>query len=701
VSLAPLLRVVTVLAPERAHFRHTVFAAAITLACASAFYGPALVATHGDWPAPLDDVFIHYDFARSTANLHPFEWIAGQGYSSGETSLLYPFLLAAGYLVGFRGLALGVWAAALACISLVVMMRAVRELVAPSPEWVAWLGAAMLVCVGALDWTWFSGMEGAVFTAALATALVRVKRARESPPTARRRAQWAFGAWGAALVLLRPEAALLVAVLSVAVARRASSQSAWGALWRSGAPAAFATLLVLGSNRWLTGEVASAGALVKLLSYRSFLSDVDRSKALLVNLAYLKSFLTSQLGGGLGLSVALPSLSLAALVGRRTRALAFVCLIGALGWTLLVSWNDAARFQNFRYYMPALALVLFAAALGLSALAGSRTLAPLGAALALVGTGVAAPGLKTQIAFYANASANVHDQQVEVGRRLAARMPPEASVLVGDAGAIPYMSRRHAVDAIGLGGYHGWPFARAGIEGEGATVELIERMSRSERPRFMALYPNWFAGITSTFGHEVDHVSLVKNFVCGGLTKAIYEADWSALADDKTSEDGDGARVGTVLDVLDVADVESEKEHAYESPAPLGGWTVFGVHPDARGALRFDAGRTIPEGQSERFTLGEDTPTESTLVVRTDATDATVRVEVARDGVALERVPLHRDAGAPDGHWGSSRATLTAALRAGDRIALVVERGTFHDYHVWIVSDVAGASVLGERPTGG
>ncbi len=677
---------------ERASLRHAWFAAAITVACASAFYVPALRATRGDWPAPLDDVFIHYDFARSTAALHPFEWIAGQGYSSGETSPLYPFLLAPGYLVGFRGLALGAWAATLACGAIFATMRALRELVAPSPEWVAWLGAAMLVAVGALDWTWWSGMEGAVFTAALATALVRVKRAREAPPTARRRAQWIAGVWGALLVLLRPEAAVLVAILSVAIARRALSHSAAGALARSAGPAAVATLVVLGSNRLLTGELASAGALVKLVLYRPFLSEDGRAKAVLVNLLYLKAFVAWQLGRGTWLGLAFPSLAGIAIAARRSRALALTCVLGALGWTLLVSWNDAARFQNFRYYVPAIALILFAATLGLSALATTRRLRPIGFAMAATGIGSAAVGLRDQVEFFANASANVHDQQVEVGRRLAARMPVGTSVLIGDAGAIPYLSTRHAIDALGLGGYHGRPFARAGLAGEGATVELIERMSPSERPRFMALYPNWFGGITSTFGREVDRVSIAKNFVCGGLTKGIYEADWSALAGDATAEDADGARFGRVTEALDVADVESEKEHAYEPPAPLGGWTSFDVRADARGARRFDAGRTIREGQSERFTVLNDAPSVASLVVRADD-DADVQAEVTRDGVLIERALLGKGTAPTDRGWLARRATFAKALLAGDRIALLVHRGTFRDYHVWIVSEAAPAAM--------
>src|SRR5690606_16994357 len=57
---------------------------------------------YGDWSAPLDDVFIHFDFARSTARGYPFQWLDGPGYSSGGTSLLHPFVLAVGYWVVSR-----------------------------------------------------------------------------------------------------------------------------------------------------------------------------------------------------------------------------------------------------------------------------------------------------------------------------------------------------------------------------------------------------------------------------------------------------------------------------------------------------------------------------------------------------------------------------------------------------------------------
>jgi len=54
-----------------------VWTALHTLLSARAFYGYMLKQTGGEWSAPLDDVFIHLDYARATALGHPFEWTIG------------------------------------------------------------------------------------------------------------------------------------------------------------------------------------------------------------------------------------------------------------------------------------------------------------------------------------------------------------------------------------------------------------------------------------------------------------------------------------------------------------------------------------------------------------------------------------------------------------------------------------------------
>ena len=88
-------------------FRHdralyVLWAAFCTLASARQFYGYMLKQTGGEWSAPLDDVFIHFDYARATALGSSVRVGVGNGYSSGNTSLTYPFVLALGWLVGFH-----------------------------------------------------------------------------------------------------------------------------------------------------------------------------------------------------------------------------------------------------------------------------------------------------------------------------------------------------------------------------------------------------------------------------------------------------------------------------------------------------------------------------------------------------------------------------------------------------------------------
>jgi hypothetical protein len=288
--------------------------------------------------------------------------------------------------------------------------------------------------------------------------------------------------------------------------------------------------------------------------------------------------------------------------------------------------------------------------------------------------------------FFARASKNIHDQQVEVGRRIALSSPRDAIVLVGDAGAIPYVSGRHAVDALGLGGYMHMPFVRAAVHGEAATMELIERLPPSARPTLMALYPNWFPGLTGTFGRERDKVTITDNVICGGVTKGIYDADWSAM---RGSDPGpDEPDLGVVLDELDVADVVSEQAHGYVSPAPQGGWPVFGVHETGVGTRRFDAGRVIPRGQEESFTVKEAVPAGGAMFVRADASTGAVTVSYSRGGATFDHAPLIRQPSAPL-RWPLARTILHHALEPGDRATLHVDDGELHDHHIWLTTPPA------------
>ncbi|WP_437679830.1 hypothetical protein [Sorangium sp. So ce131] len=668
-------------------------AAIPVLGAAAAFYGPGLART-GVWPAPLDDVYIHFGFARAAALGHPFSWIPGNGYSSGGTSLTYPLVLAPGYLLGFRGPWLGLFAALVACASLLDLCRSLRRLLAPrapgggpaarSSRWVAWVAPLFVVAVPLLDWSWFSGMEVALLGAVLGRALVAVRRAELAPPSRRPAAQLRAGLVLALLVATRPEAVALAAPLAVAVAHAAGSLSAAAALARASSPTALLLAAQAAANRAFTGEWGAAGAVRKLVLANPYPAPIEKAAEVIRNLAALRVQALESALGGPSYAWIFPLLGLVAALDRRARRLAVPLLVGAYGSLLLVALNATARYQNLRYAAPALMMLLAAAVLGTEALARrGRLAAALAAALALAALSAPAAWFPRQIDHFARASANIAGQHVEVARRLAARAPRPRRVLLGDAGAIPYLSGIPAIDGLGLGGYRGLPFARASVHGVPAVVELIERLGEGERPDVFALYPSWWVGLADVFGRRVDAVKIEDNVMCAADEKVIYEADWSALAPPGDRRDG-------AVDQLDVADLVDERAHGYAFPSPRGGWVVAAVLPDGDGgAPRFDAGRLIPEGREQSFAIAPPAALAggpAALALRTDGGGPiALGVSVERTGVLLgpgeERVEVPAR---PADRWSEIRVPLRDVAQ-GDIVRIRSIQGTFRSFHVWLL----------------
>ncbi len=652
--------------------RFTLLSLLLVLGSALSFWVPGLRATGGPFPVPLDDVFIHFNYARSIAEGHPFEWISGQGYSSGESSPLYPFLLAVGYLVGFRGTSLAAFAGVVAVAGLVSFFASLRRLLGAGA---ALLTGALLLAVGIVAFTLFSGMEVAAFLAALGYFVVAARDAAHAEAFRRRAATMRAGLLGMVLVMLRPEAVFVVGPMATYVARHAGSQSGVMAFLRVAAPAAIFTVALALAHRTMTGDAQAAGAILKLLSEQPYLRPFDKTREFVLNLLAAKwAFFDRETSALRELRWLPVALTLVPLAFRRTRALGGTLIVSALLWTLLVSTNNAARFQNFRYYVPAMALLTMAIGLGVSELLQRRrSLVVRALALAAVlGCGASALGrYPHQVAFFAGASGNIHDQQVRMGEHLRAHTHRGDVVLIGDAGAIPYVSERHALDALGLGAYGHLPFTRAATFGEGAVLELIERLPASERPTYLAVFPEWFPTITKNFGRETFRITLAHNVISGGPAKVLYRADWEGL--------GERLPPGAVLDArrvvddIDVGDVVSERAHRYRSPAPEGGWMDVAILEED-GRRLFDAGRTIPSATVESIARHARA---TAFVLRTDRVEAPVIVSCDGSEATLREVPTP----------GSAWKYLDAALACPDDapITLRVRGGAFRDFHLWLL----------------
>jgi hypothetical protein len=313
--------------------------------------------------------------------------------------------------------------------------------------------------------------------------------------------------------------------------------------------------------------------------------------------------------------------------------------------------------------------------------------APLVLVLLLFAWDHQAPRMRDQKWFFGRASRNIRDQHLTLGKYLADIKPHR--VLVGDAGAILYESDRPGLDIIGLGGYHKLPFARASVQGLPATLELIERIPREDRPDVLAIFPTWWGILPVWFGDDVMRRFPVEgNVICGGYEHVVYKANWHLLntGDEMRWEpphDWNGGLAERVKVTLDVADLVSEAQHDYAFDHPENGWTDMRILPDPADARRdmFDAGRRIAVGKHESYTArGLVLGKRIHLVVRT-AQEAEAAVRVRIDGADAGTLSLKRTDG-----WEETDLLVPAELvHEKIRVELTNEGpGDLVDYHEWI-----------------
>lgn len=606
------------------------------------------------YPVPLDDVYIYFDFARSTARGCVLCWTEESGFSTGATSPPYALVLALGWAAGFRGQALGAFGSLLAAVSLVDLMRSVAR-IAPGSRALPIVGPLWLVGVPLLDWSFASGMETAFVAALLGRALAATQRTWIAAPAARPRAQLRAGLWLLLLLWARPELGPLALALAVSVGHGAGTTPLAASLGRALGP------LVVGSAAWafttwrLTGEAAAAGAIRKLVTSDPYASSLDKSGVWLKNLLRVSTEGIEMAFGGSMAALVVLGLSLVSLLRPTTRRLGVSLLVGAAAALGLVCLNTTAPFQNLRYVAPILGCLLVAALLGVSALFRSS---PAAGALGLLAMTLvvssSARAFPRQIDHFARSSRNIAEQQVEVGRRLCDLAPRR--VFVGDAGAIPYLADAPALDGLGLGGYHDLPFARASVHGIPAVIELIERLPPDERPDVLAIYDSWWPGLGARFGERLFSVKIDDNVICGADEKVVYRASWALLEDrPRVPED--------VLDRVDIGDLVDERRHHVAFTRPKGGFVIDAVHGVSKQHPVWDAGRLLAAGQELSFTttLGA-ARAGATLTIRTDA----------RGGGHVEhrgrRVELPE--AQPSDLWTELEVSLED-VRPGDRVRLV------------------------------
>ncbi len=472
---------------------------------------------------PLDDSWIHMQFARNLAEGHGFAYNPGAPVS-GSTAPLWTLVLGGAFATFGTHPGLAKLIGLIAALATAWLTGHLAEI------WTGRRELGLLVSVltglsGPMVWGALSGMEVSVAALLVTAALVLHTKGQTWPAAA----LLGLGA------ITRPEALLLLPLFWLAGPMTWRRAVAWSV------PVAVCLGPWIAFNLTTSGTPWPATAAAKVEGgLVGFLEGVrEPLKTALLMRPW--QFESEWIGWLWRTDALLPVLLLPGLwwLGRRWGrvALAPACalLVHPLAMALLAPYRGPA-FQEGRYsiHLLPLAIVVAVAPLAMSfsssflpgwredRVSGAVTLRRagwVGALALLAGMLVALPPAASR---YGWAVQNIEAMQVHLGRWVERHTPARARLGLNDVGAIAYFSRREIVDVMGLVTPAIIPFRR---DGEPGVLRYLEQVC----PDYLIIFPDWFptiSAMTDRF-HPVYRVRLDHNTVAGAAELVVYEAVWS------------------------------------------------------------------------------------------------------------------------------------------------------------------------------
>jgi len=565
---------------------------------------------------PLDDVYIHFQYARQLADGQPYIYNPGQPPTSGATSFLYPYILAIGYLIGFHELNLGLWAMIVGAFALLLSLQAIFRVCVSLelPAWSGLLTAIVFASTGLFPWHFFSGMEtGVVVALALWTVVFFIEEN-----------QRAFIISASLLALIRPEASIMAVIASTLMLIKR-----WFREQHNLSIAAYATLLIPIAipglqpvvNYLITGTAIASGN-----SAKSLLGIIPQDFALIIS-RIVDNFLRMWWGFFTGYSdergiVLLPLFLMpAALIGltyllcKRTYRWSGILL---LIWLILISGAistlDTAFWHFRRYQIPLMALGFPLAALGFyqlyQFLNTSKTLHPFrwSRILPLISIVSSLLIFVNFLHLYRINVSYVYQQPYQMALWLRENTPEDAVIAVHDVGMMRYQGGRTTLDIVGLttvGAADSWR------NGPGAVGEFLLH----HQPDYIASYGRghgyglYMLADTTIYGEPIvtftiENWNRQANVALAADTQAIYQPDWKPLAKpDPISPYFDN----DILASVDVAQIKSETAVTYQWTGQIEQGFVTEIYefPDAANPERriVDGLRRINGAESFQFVL--------------------------------------------------------------------------------------------------
>ncbi|MBI5230486.1 MAG: hypothetical protein HY981_04275 [Candidatus Magasanikbacteria bacterium] len=458
----------------------------------------ALRATHGTPTTPLDDAFIHFQYAKQIAQGHWFTYFPGAPISSGDTSFLYPLLLALGFDAGFTGLSIIWFAYALAFFCLVGTGYLIFKfgLYFKLPRAYALTFALLTVSNGWLLWGYFSGMEIALQTffllAALYIALIEINT---------QQLKW-LPLWLLALTLIRPEGFIASAIISVWILAQHFFRGKKIKNWQG----AFVPFLTYGGQLlfyyFTTGEWNSNTFILKtwwyVISPHGISSSAFFNKLLSLSIV-LAHFLPKEIAYfandiGLMSFVGLAAI-LAGVIFARKQELARVFPL-TVSWVIIFMVEFLALLNIYavtevtrrRYFIFLVPMAIFFTLYAVIEITGwfNKKLIPVFLVFFTI------LSLANTVYFaraYALDNQNIFEMHFKVAEWIQKNTAPNDVIAMNDAGVIPYLTDHPFFDVMGLVTNR---VARAVHEGPSAFFQYITSLPPAERPAYFIIFPGWF-----------------------------------------------------------------------------------------------------------------------------------------------------------------------------------------------------------------
>jgi len=607
-----------------------------SIAAAVVFFISMAGFTGAKLSAPLDDAFIYFQYAKNLAKFHFFEYVPGEGYSSGATSFLYAFILTPFALL-FKGgsIIIITYFIGAACLFLsgYFIYRFILKLGQPVIFGV--FGAALFVSNGNILWGYFSGMEIGIFSTLIIISLYYLTEKNKLKEQVLSLSL---------LSLIRPEGYILVIMfVFLRLVSRIFNKKEVFLPFLIPLAAGFIYFLV---NYIFTGDFMPNTMRAKSDFSQQFFyySEVFKFRFEM----YLDLFIKIFNGGSehyflrysffFFLAGILPGAAFE--LKERKPGVFMVSFFWFFAGVMSTVFSSFFTVHNYRYSMPFVIVFVPFTAVGLSFIAEKLSIKD----IRLKNTVIAA-ALSIFLAFNAFTIAaniinfgkdcrDIDSQSISAGKWIKENIEQGKTVAINDVGAITYYSDAKILDLVGLG-TNG--MARHFRNGIGCTFEELEH----RRPDYFMVHLGWFNYERFSFFGLTDKrlvdfiIKKEPAYFVVGSPEVCVKNKMELYDSGNTMKGAHGQKSGMkVIDRIDVLDLRSEDAHNYSiftRLIPDVPGTMMYEEPHAgTGVMIIDAGRQTNGG--EEFTINGLVPGRDMKIVRRSYGAGKAKIMVSVDG---------------------------------------------------------------------